>query len=60
MFNEFFLSLRQAKVPVTLREYLTLLGAMEKGIANYDVEKFYYLSRSCMVEATSVGCAPAH
>lgn len=50
MFNEFFLALREAKVPVTLREYLTLLGAMEKGIAEHNVEKFYYLSRSCMVK----------
>ena len=50
MFINFFLSLRQAKVPVTLREYLTLMEAMEKGIASYEVNDFYYLSRSCLVK----------
>ncbi len=50
MFINFFLSLRQAKVPVTLREYLTLMEAMEAGIASYKVEDFYYLSRSALVK----------
>jgi len=50
MFVNFFLSLKEARVPVTLREYLTLLEAMEKGVAAYDVDAFYYLSRSCLVK----------
>ncbi|NQV55505.1 MAG: VWA domain-containing protein [Rhodospirillales bacterium] len=50
MFVDFFLSLKQAHVPVTLREYLTLLEAMEKGVAQYRVDDFYYLSRSCLVK----------
>lgn len=50
MFNSFFLTLRDAKVPVTLREYLTLLEAMDKGVAMYDIEEFYYLSRSALVK----------
>lgn len=50
MFNSFFLTLRDAKVPVTLREYLTLLEAMHKGVAMYDIEEFYYLSRSALVK----------
>lgn len=50
MFNSFFLTLRDAKVPVTLREYLTLLEAMNKGVAMYDIEEFYYLSRSALVK----------
>lgn len=50
MFNSFFLTLRDAKVPVTLREYLTLLEAMHKGLAMYDIEEFYYLSRSALVK----------
>ncbi len=53
MFVEFFLELRQAKVPATLREYLTLLDAMGKGCANYKVEDFYYLSRTCLVKDES-------
>ncbi|MCG8695265.1 MAG: VWA domain-containing protein [Minwuiales bacterium] len=50
MFTQFFLELRDAKVPATLREYLTLLEAMQKGCANYKIEDFYYLSRSCLVK----------
>ncbi len=50
MFIDFFLQLRDAQVPVSLREYLTLVEAVDKGLANYDVEDFYYLSRSCLVK----------
>src|SRR5690242_5495994 len=50
MFVNFFLELRQAKVPVSLREYLTLMEAMKRGVADYSVEDFYYLSRSCLVK----------
>ena len=50
MFVSFFQDLRRAGVPVTLKEYLTLLKAMKLGIAAYDVEHFYYLARSCLVK----------
>ena len=50
MFINFFLKLRDAGVPVSLREYLTLIEAVDAGHANYDIEKFYYLSRSCLVK----------
>ena len=50
MFNSFFLTLREAKVPCTLREYLTLLEAMNKTVVIYDVEEFYYLARSALVK----------
>jgi uncharacterized protein len=50
MFVNFFLELRQAKVPVSLREYLTLMEAMKRGVADYSVEDFYYLSRSALVK----------
>jgi uncharacterized protein with von Willebrand factor type A (vWA) domain len=50
MFVNFFLELRQAKVPVSLREYLTLMEAMKLGVADYSVEDFYYLSRSALVK----------
>jgi len=50
MFTDFFLTLRDAKVPVSLREYLTLLEAMDKGVADYQVDNFYYLARSCLVK----------
>ncbi len=50
MFVEFFLSLKQAGVPASLREYLTLIEAMKHNIAAYKVDDFYYLSRSCLVK----------
>ena len=51
MFLPFFENLRKAGVPVSLREYLTFLEGMKKGLATYDVEAFYYLARVSMVKA---------
>ncbi|HYM29749.1 MAG TPA: VWA domain-containing protein [Candidatus Cybelea sp.] len=50
MFVNFFLELREAKVPASLREYLTLLEAMKAGIASFKVEDFYYLARASLVK----------
>ncbi|MHB0951670.1 MAG: vWA domain-containing protein [Allorhizobium sp.] len=50
MFIPFFLRLKDAKVPVTLREFLALLEGMEEGLADSDVEAFYYLARAVLVK----------
>jgi hypothetical protein len=50
MFIGFFMELRKARVPVTLREYLTLIEGMEKHVAGTSVEDFYHLSRTCLVK----------
>ena len=50
MFLQFFTSLREAQVPVTLREYLTLLEALDADLADQTVENFYYLSRATLVK----------
>src|SRR5258707_7339108 len=50
MFVSFFHELKAAGVPVTLREYLTLMEAMEKDLAGRRVEDFYYLSRTALVK----------
>ncbi|MFD1623094.1 vWA domain-containing protein [Azospirillum griseum] len=50
MFTRFFFDLRKAGVPVSLTEYLTLMEAMTRGVANFRVEEFYYLSRACLVK----------
>jgi hypothetical protein len=50
MFISFFLELRQAKVPASLREFLTLLEAMQKRVAAFDIDEFYYLARSTLVK----------
>jgi len=51
MFLQFFTSLRDAQVPVTLREYLTLMmEALDADLAEQTVENFYYLSRAALVK----------
>jgi uncharacterized protein with von Willebrand factor type A (vWA) domain len=50
MFLPFFLELKTAKIPVSLREYLSLLEGLETGLVNYDVEGFYYLARAALVK----------
>jgi uncharacterized protein with von Willebrand factor type A (vWA) domain len=50
MFVAFFQELKTAGVPVTLREYLTLMEAMEKDLAGRRVEDFYYLARTALVK----------
>src|SRR6195256_1439246 len=50
MFVNFFTELKSAGVPVTLREYLTLMQAMQADLASRRVEDFYYLSRTTLVK----------
>ena len=50
MFTRFFHELKSAGVPVSLREYLTLVEAMEADLAGRRVEDFYYLSRASLVK----------
>jgi len=50
VFVNFFLELRNNKVPATLREYLTLLEAMKQHVTDYRVEEFYYLARAALVK----------
>src|SRR6266567_252608 len=50
MFVAFFHELKAAGVPVTLREYLTLMEAMEEDLAGRRVEDFYYLARTALVK----------
>ena len=50
MFVAFFNALKTAGVPVTLREYLTLMEAMDADLASRRVEDFYYLSRAALVK----------
>ena len=50
MLTTFFHDLRAAKVPVTLKEYLTLMEALAADLASRQVETFYYLSRAVLVK----------
>ena len=50
MFVKFFFELKNAGIPVSLREHLTLLEAMSQNVASYKIKDFYYLSRSTLVK----------
>ena len=50
MFLQLFTELRTAKVPVSLREYLLLMEAMDRHVIGLSVDDFYYLSRSALVK----------
>ena len=50
MFVEFFLALKEARIPVTLREFLVLLEAMKRKVVSFNVDDFYFLSRSSLVK----------
>tara|TARA_R110000744_G_scaffold220833_3_gene339717 strand:- start:41123 stop:42298 length:1176 start_codon:yes stop_codon:yes gene_type:complete len=50
MLHHFFTQLRAAKIPVTTREYLTLLEALDKGAIDPDIGHFYAVSRAALVK----------
>ena len=50
MFLTFFTELKAAGVPASLKEYLTLLEALDHGLADYSAEEFYFLSRAALVK----------
>src|ERR1700758_1661345 len=50
MFAHLIEGLRQAGLPTSITEYLTLLGAMRAGVAEWSVDDFYYLSRATLVK----------
>jgi uncharacterized protein len=50
MFLTFFANLRQAHVPVTPREYLDLMRALEGDLAEKSVDEFYRLSRALLIK----------
>ncbi len=50
MMTEFFFKLRQAGIPVSLTEFLTLLEALNQRVTAHSVEDFYYLARAALVK----------
>ncbi|TAH12936.1 MAG: VWA domain-containing protein [Curvibacter sp.] len=64
MLLDFFYTLRSAKLPVSVKEYLTLLEALQKGVvgpmtpqsedssepSGYTIDDFYFLSRTTLVK----------
>src|ERR1700759_534029 len=50
MLIDFFYSLRAAKLPVSVKEYLTLLEALKAQVIEPSLDEFYYLSRMTLVK----------
>jgi hypothetical protein len=50
MLINFFYTLRAAKLPVSVKEYLTLLEAVRANVIGPSVDEFYYLARTALVK----------
>ena len=50
MLIDFFLHLKAKKLPVSTREYLTLLEAIKERVAGHSIDDFYFLARTCLVK----------
>lgn len=50
MLINFFLTLRKYKVPVTIRELMDLLAALQNRLVYANIDDFYLLSRTCLVK----------
>ena len=50
MLINFFYTLRAAKLPVSVKEFLTLLEAVRAGVIDQSVDQFYFLARTALVK----------
>ena len=50
MLIDFFFTLKNAKIPVSITEFLLLLEAMQKNVIAPSLNDFYYLSRTVLVK----------
>ncbi len=53
MLTDFFLKLREGGVPASVKEYLTLMEALQKQVSSGSLDEFYFLSRACLVKDES-------
>src|SRR6266542_346834 len=50
MLIDFFLHLKSARLPVSTREFLTLLEALEARVVSLSLDDFYFLARAALVK----------
>jgi hypothetical protein len=50
MLIDFFFTLKDAGIPVSIKEFLVLLEALQKGVAQHSLDDFYYLARLTLVK----------
>ncbi|MCA9506554.1 MAG: VWA containing CoxE family protein, partial [Myxococcales bacterium] len=53
VFLDFFYTLRQAGLKVTLQEWRMLLECLERGLHDSRLEGFYHVARACLVKSES-------
>lgn len=53
MLINFFFTLKDAKIPVSIKEFLTLLEALQQKIISPSLDNFYYLARTTLVKDES-------
>jgi uncharacterized protein with von Willebrand factor type A (vWA) domain len=47
---DFFFTLKDARIPVSIKEFLILLEALQKNVISPSLDEFYYLSRITLVK----------
>jgi len=47
---DFFFTLKDAKIPVSIKEFLVLLEALQKGVIGQSLDDFYFLARTTLVK----------
>ena len=45
MLTDFFLKLKEGGVPVSVKEFLTLIEALARHVTSGSLDEFYYLAR---------------
>ncbi len=50
MFLDFLIKLKEAKLPVSLGEFLTFLDSLQFNIVEFDINKFYHLARTSLIK----------
>ena len=50
MLIDFFFTLKDAKIPVSIKEFLMLLEALDKQVITPSLDDFYYLARTTLVK----------
>ena len=50
MFLDFFVKLKDSKIPVSINEFLSFIHALQLDFIQFDVDRFYYLARTSLVK----------
>lgn len=53
MLIDFFLHLREHQLPVSTKEFLTLLDGLKQRVCGHAIDEFYYFARTCLVKDES-------